>query len=420
MGGRTYLITEEVSGAVAGEYVSGTETFAEEQGEALIRWASLDRPHRRHRVLLREAGFPDAELSIQSLLTGVRNGRSDGPLANEDRLNEALAGWILPHVHRNIVPVITADGATEPRALQRAGGAWVLRTEEAVPDGVLERLRPENRPMVEHGADQMLDALGATHFGVGSGGLYGQRSSELPLHRMVLASAATYMPEAVQPARIVLDQITALQPEAPALPPSYAEDADLRTIAARVWFLTHEHHPELAQAFRCVADPASAGDRPLRTLFAALPEHLKQHPHIADEIMLAADKLNSARALHSWYDSYGGDARDRFRDAVDTADQALYVAATAVAMEANVQASRPDTGPHARWIAEAHGMQAEPTPVPAEGSRQAKIEQEARDLMQHVEASQLARSRQRNAQHNHTPEQTAAHQQQGSQGISRA
>ncbi|MFF3958482.1 hypothetical protein ACFYY1_35495 [Streptomyces sp. NPDC001890] len=416
MGGRTYLITEEASGAVAGEYVSGTETFAEERGEALIRWASLERPHRRHRVLLREEGFPDAELSIQFLLSDVRNGRSDGPLANEDRLNEALAGWILPHVHRNSV-VSTADGVTEPKALQRAGGAWVLRTGEAVPDGVLERLRPENRPMVKHGADQMLDALGATRFGVGSGGLYGQRSSELPLHRMVLGSAATYMPEAVQPARIVLDQIIALQSEAPALPPPYAEDADLRTIAARVWFLTREHHPELAQAFHCVADPASAADRPLRTLFAALPEHLKQHPHIADEIMRAADKLNSARALHSWY---GGDARDRFRDAVDTADQALYVAATAAAMEANVQVSRPDTGPHARWIAEAHGMQAEPTPVPAEGSRQAEIQQEADDLVWRVEASQLARHRQRNAQHNHTPEQTAAHQQQGSQGISRA
>lgn len=150
-------------------------------------------------------------------------------------------------------------------------------------DAVLERLSPQHRrEQVEYGAGQMLGALEAAERGVGSGRLHWEITAELHRHMKILAPTAAYMSDAFAPARKLLDRIIAADPEAPALPPPDAKDAHLRTTAARVWALTREHHPDLAQAFHCIADPASAAERPLRTLFAALPEHLKQHPHIAD------------------------------------------------------------------------------------------------------------------------------------------
>ncbi|MBM9624741.1 hypothetical protein ACFP53_26480 [Streptomyces zhihengii] len=333
---RTYTITRDTAGAVTG--IPGTEphTVTGDPVEALMQWARLDRPGLRYRVQV--DGSPGLELPVQNLLWDAARHRREDP-AREAGVHEAVAGW-LRHHSRPLFPEELVGGF-DPLALQRAGQAWMLRTQTSVPSGALAHLPLEDREQVRHGAREMGDAL---HNSLARGGpgprLRGTALRELHGHWQRLAGAAQLVPEATGPARKILDRLITSTPDAPHPPAANAPDADLRTAAARIWWLAREHQPDLAQALRRVADPAAAGHLP-RPLFTVLPDYLRHHPHMVDDLLHSAEALGNNLALHDQYTSYPDSVRRRFSEAVDVATLTLGVQGAAVAMAANAAAPAP-------------------------------------------------------------------------------
>ncbi|MBM9623961.1 hypothetical protein [Streptomyces zhihengii] len=321
---RIYTITTDTVGAGNGPQ---TET---DPIEALVQWASLDRPGLRYNV--RFDSSPGLEQPVQNLLWDAARRHREHP-GGEARVNEAVAEW-LRHQARPLFPTDLVGGF-DPLALQRAGGAWMLRTQTSVPSGALARLLPEAGEQVHHGAREMGDALDAATTRGGPGPRLRETAlRELHGHWQKLAGAAALVPEAVAPARQILDRLIASEPDAPHPPTRDAPDAGLRTAAARIWWLAREHQRDLAQALRCVADPSGAASHPARPLFAALPNYLKQHPRTVDDLLHCAEALGSTLAQLNEHASYPEDVRRPFSHAVDAAALTLGVQGAAVAANA--------------------------------------------------------------------------------------
>ncbi|MET9110339.1 hypothetical protein [Streptomyces zhihengii] len=316
--------------------------------EALVQWAGLDRPGLRYDV--RFDSSPGLERPLQNLLWDAARRHREYP-GGEARVNEAVAEW-LRHQARPLFPTELVGGF-DPLALQRAGGAWVLRTQTSVPSGALARLLPEAGEQVRHGAREMGDALDAAITRGGPGPRLRETAlRELRGHWQKLAGAAPVVPEATAPARQILDRLITSEPDAPNPPMRDAPDAGLRTDAARIWWLAREHQSDLAQALRCVADPSGTASHPPRPLFASLPDYLKQHPPTVSNLLHCAEALGSRIALLDEHASYPDDVRRRFSQAVDAAVLTLGVQSAAVAAEAALPrpaavpaTARPQTHP---------------------------------------------------------------------------
>ena len=341
---RWYSIAEE---GVAEDLAA----LAADPVEAVVWWARLDSPGRPQALSTGVEGRPGArDLDVAGLLRqALQAGAQDS-----SRCRQALAEWIARHRDERAVPGVAAD----PAALRWAGWAWALRVGEPIPPGVLDQLAADNgaSQAVQKAARTMSAALGAARHRLRPEG--GIPPQDLRSHWRVAAAAAAHLPEAAAAARDLLDQLIAADSEAPAPPQPGAADAHLRRTAARIWILTREHHPELAEACRRVADPASAPARRLRPLFAALPRQLTAHPQTADQILQAAEATAQGRVLQSLYSQYPDAVRTRFQDALDRAAQALSAQSAAAGMSTNARAlpAAPTTPASANTPAHPHDM----------------------------------------------------------------
>ncbi|CAL9676956.1 hypothetical protein SUDANB105_07982 [Streptomyces sp. enrichment culture] len=363
MSGPTYVITQGTPSTAAGPGPAGTASVRDNPVDALVRWAQLDQPHQSSRVLLERDGLP-VDRPLRDLLHDASL-HSTGDQASENRINGALTDWIRRHAVRNAIAGVAADGGADPLALVRAGWAWALRVDGAVPDGVLQRLQPEHRFQVDKGIEQMRDALYAAGLmRQQRWPLNGLQRHELYLHWTTLAGRQLPVgrcrpgPGADGPAHL-------LRARWPLLPPAGAPDCDLRTTAARIWWLTRDHQPEAAAVFHRVADPSGEADRPVRELFTALPEQLRHRSLIAGNLLAAAERLGSAYALHHRYSiNYPGKDVARFRDDVQDASQLFVCEVTTAVVAASIQHRRPAPGARHRRLRKTTPSQPHPRPAP--------------------------------------------------------
>ncbi|MET8676149.1 hypothetical protein ABZW18_00720 [Streptomyces sp. NPDC004647] len=305
--------------------------------EAMVQWAQLDRPHHEHVVTTGVAEVPGLQdLTVTGL---VRRALQRG---GGERLAGALAAWIDRNRQEVAVPAQVVE--RDPAALRRAGWAWALRVGDPVPPSVLERLGPEEGAAVKEAAAEMERALLAAELepGLDAQG-WGPREGTLRGHWQVLAAAAVSIPEAGPPARKVVDQLVAADPDAPAPPQPGDPDTRLRQSSAQAWFWTREQgRTEMSEVFRMVADPAHAPGGSLPRLFAVLPGHLRAQPVAAYDFMRAAERVSQHQALQPLYEAYPDLVRQEKQAAVDEASHALLAQCLTQAREASyTETARP-------------------------------------------------------------------------------
>jgi hypothetical protein len=314
--------------------------------EAVVQWAQHDRPLQQYVILTGTAGTVEStETSVGGLLAQAWQETANGPSEQEERLGQALAGWL--DRARQSVAVHIEDGQ-DPAAWRQAGWAWRGRVGESLPQQVSRYLDPMEAREVARGEQELgeaVDALNPDYVATAETvrGLY--------QHWKILSAAAVNVEQVRPHAREALDAL--IFSDQRALWSALGDDQGPRQACARLWYLSRElGRQKLLPAFMQVAAPDRVVETELPATLGALPQRLRDAPEAAQALLATAERAVGHQALESLYVGYPDAVREEKGSAAQDAS-------TAVFLQAAAEATRGQTA------SRVHGLQARHAPGPA-------------------------------------------------------